>query len=384
MFAGWGGFTEGIEQAGHKVVYAANHWQIAVDAHSSNHPGVGQHVCQDLSQANFDLLPAYDVLVASPACQGHSMASQPKRRNYHDAMRATAWAVVQAAETTMPKAIIIENVPFFMRWGPPGRMDGSRYRQWKESLENLGYHLTELIVDATHHGVPQRRKRLFIVATLDPDVFEYRRTRPEHLPEPAFGPAIQWRSGKWKPFREIGAGRRKVIKAGLKRFGPRFVGQDVTGHKGIPTTEAVRTVTCQDQWFVVKEGSVARPFTIRETARAMGFPDAYEWPDYATRTDCIVGLGNAVPPPVARDLITQVAEAVAPSRRRRALPVKKAAKQLGAGRKKPAKKKPAKKKPAKKKPAKKKTAAPPEPVVVLDLLELARRARAGNPVAPAW
>jgi DNA (cytosine-5)-methyltransferase 1 len=373
MFAGWGGFTEGIQQAGHKVVYAANHWQMAVTAHAINHPGV-KHVCQDLALANFDLLPAYDVLVASPACQGHSSASQPKRRQYHDALRATAWAVVQAAEATMPKAIVVENVPYFMRWGPPGKPDGTLYRHWKRSLELLGYHLTEMIVDATHHGVPQRRKRLFIVATLDPGVFRYRPTRPEHLPEPAFGPAIQWGAGQWKPFAQIGAGRRRVIEAGLKRVGPRFVGQDVTGHKGLPTTEAIRTVTCQDQWFVVKGGSVARPLTIRETARAMGFPDEYDWPEDATRTDCIVGLGNAVCPPVARDLITQVAEAVAPSRRRRALPEARAAKSAR-GKKKPSKKKATARKPKKK---------PEPPVDTLDLIELARRARLGNPVERPW
>lgn len=381
LFAGWGGFTEGIQQAGHKVVYAANHWQIAVEAHSINHPGV-EHVCQDLHQANFCMLPEYDVLVASPACQGHSSASQPKRRSYHDELRATAHAVLLAAEATMPKAIIIENVPDFRRWGPPGRPDGSLYRHWKRGLELLGYDLTELIVDATKHGVPQRRNRLFIVATLQPGIFQYRPTHPEYLPEAPVGKIIDWGGRRWRgtgepteqewrPISIIGTTGAAAIKKARKRgLGRRFIGQHVTGHPGVPLSEAIRTITCQDQWFVVK-GDVYRPLTVRETARAMGFPDTYEWPEGVTRRDCIIGLGNAVCPPVARDLISQLAEVISPggrgSRRARPAPERRAAKRR-----------------VPKTKAKKAKALPAAPVDTFDLLELARRARQGNPAAPAW
>lgn len=56
---------------------------------AANHPET-EHVCQDLRQADWTSLPRFDLLWASPACQGYSTASQPKRRAYHDAMRATA------------------------------------------------------------------------------------------------------------------------------------------------------------------------------------------------------------------------------------------------------------------------------------------------------
>jgi DNA (cytosine-5)-methyltransferase 1 len=303
LFAGWGGFTEGIQQAGHSVVWAANHWVMAVEAHEANHPDV-THVCQDLHHANWRLLPEYDVLVAAPACQGHSMASQPKRRAYHDHLRATAWVVTEAAAITRPKAIIVENVPSFMRWGTEDR-PGILYQRWKQIFEDLGYDVNEYIVDATLHGVPQRRKRLFVIATMRPG-FEYKPLQPPKR-EPSVRQIIDWKAGRWRPISEAKPGRRKVIRAGLKAHGPRFVGQDVTGHRGIPLSEAIRTITCQDQWFVVDD-KWYRPLTIRESARAMGFPDWYTWPERATRTECIEGLGNAVCPPVAKELITQVAK----------------------------------------------------------------------------
>jgi DNA (cytosine-5)-methyltransferase 1 len=295
LFAGWGGFTQGAEEAGAQVVWAANHWPLAVRAHKANHPHVA-HECQDLRQADWTRLPSYDVLLASPACQGHSQASQPRRRRYHDAMRATAWAVVDCADVTEPKAIVIENVVDFRRW--------RLFPDWRSALERLGYRLAEHVVTATNHGVPQRRNRLFIVGT--------RRRRPLDLDlprvevEPAFGPCIDWTAGGWRPIAACrGPGARERMLRARARLGDRCLVQSVTGHPGVPLSEAIRTITTKDQWVLV-DGDRYRPLLVREYARGMGFPDSYRWPDDVGRADTIKGLGNAVCPPVARDVVAQV------------------------------------------------------------------------------
>jgi DNA (cytosine-5)-methyltransferase 1 len=59
--------------AGCNAVWAANHWQIAVKIHVAKHPG-GEHVCQNLHQANWAAFPTHDILPVSPCCQGHSRA----------------------------------------------------------------------------------------------------------------------------------------------------------------------------------------------------------------------------------------------------------------------------------------------------------------------
>ncbi len=115
LFAGFGGLTLGAEQAGVNVKWVGNHDQTAVRVHALNHPGV-IHACQDLRQADWSTLPPYRLLLSAPACQGHSRASQPRRRSYHDAMRATAFAVIDCADVTEPDAIIVENVPSFTEW----------------------------------------------------------------------------------------------------------------------------------------------------------------------------------------------------------------------------------------------------------------------------
>ena len=315
LFAGWGGFTLGAESAGIEVVAAANHWPLAVEAHTLNHPNVGLHLCQDLRQADWTALPDYELLLASPACQGHSQAAQPSRarsgrtRSYHDALRATAWAVIDCAEATMPKAIVVENVPDFLAWGPPhDKRSGAMFRHWCAALELLGYHVQIERFTASHFGVPQRRDRAFIVATRKGQDLDM---GFEKTAEPGFGPSVDWGQGDWTRIADIPdykpAARRRVTIA-AERFGRATV-QHVTHHRGLHLDEPLRTITTKDQWAVV-DGDRYRPLTVRETARAMGFPDHYAWPDRARRGDLIRGLGNAVCPPVAQAVVARVAEAV--------------------------------------------------------------------------
>lgn len=297
LFAGWGGFTLGAELAGVEVAWAANHWPLAVEAHQRNHPRA-QHACQDLRQADWTTLPAYDLMLASPACQGHSTASQPKRRRYHDAMRATAWAVVDCADVTRPRAIVVENVVDFRRW--------ALYPTWCDALRILGYTLHEHEITASWHGVPQRRERLFVTAT---------RTRKgarvdlARTPcEAPIGPVLDWTAGGWRDVARAPDNVRARIAKGRANHGRRFLSQHVTGHPGVGLAEPIRTVTTKDQWCLV-DGDRYRSLTTRELARAMGFPDTYTWPEHATRGDTIKGLGNAVCPPVAAQIVRRVADA---------------------------------------------------------------------------
>lgn len=295
LFAGAGGFSTGACAAGARVVWAANHWPFAVATHELNHPETA-HECQDLRQADWTKLPSFELLLASPACQGHSQASQPKRRAYHDAMRATAWAVVDCADVTEPRALVVENVPDFLRW--------RLFPEWRASLIRLGYELAILDVRASHHGVPQRRDRVFIVGTKSGRAPYLHRSASE----PAFGPCIDWHDGEWRPVSRASAGARERIERAQRNHGPRCLTQHVTGHPGVSLDEPIRTVTTKDQWAVV-DGDRYRPLTVRETARAMGFPDDYRFPEGAGRRDRVLALGNAVPPPVARAVVAATMDA---------------------------------------------------------------------------
>jgi len=296
LFAGFGGFTAGAEMAGVRVVYAANHWPLAVETHALNHP-TARHECQDLRQANWAALPNFELLLGSPACQGHSSASQPKRRPHHDAMRATAWSIVDCADVTQPRAIVVENVLAFRRW--------RLYPTWRAALETLGYRLTELLVDAARHGVPQRRRRLFIVGLRGRKSLTF--ASPLRA-ETAFESCLEDPDpGGWRPIAMAKPGARARIRAAQARSGIRCLVQHVTGHPGVPLDQAIRTITTKAHW-VLAHGDAYRDLTPRELLRGMGFADSYELPD-AAHVHLVRGIGNAVSPPVARDLIRAVLEA---------------------------------------------------------------------------
>lgn len=298
LFAGWGGFTSGATQAGVDVVFAANHWPLAVEAHAINHPGT-RHECQDLQQYDWSLLPAYDLLLASPACQGHSQAAQPGRRasghvrHRHDELRSTAFAVLGCVDQTRPAKLLVENVPDFARW------DG--YRSWCQMLRDFGYKLQTLVVRASHCGVPQRRDRLFVIG----DRARQPRVEIPRTKEPAFGPCIDWNAdAKWRPVDERPLVLERVLRS-RARHGRRFITQHTRDHYGVPLSEPIRTITTKDQWGIV-DGDRHRRLTIVEALRAMG-AEHMKLPAKATRTEIMRGIGNMVPPAVARMLIERVA-----------------------------------------------------------------------------
>lgn len=294
LFAGSGGFTTGATLAGVKVLWAANHCPLAVECHAKNHRET-EHVCQDLHQADWSRVPKADVVLASPCCQGHARA-RGKDRPHHDASRSTAWAVVSCCEFHRPKSFVVENVPEFLEW--------SLYPAWKMAMERLGYILTTQLIDAAKAGVAQNRVRLFVVGS---------RRKAINVASPAKQPKaaaeiIDFSSGKWSAVQKPGRAEATLMRVrnGRRDFGSRFVmpyyksGSGLTGRS---LDRPLGTVTTLDRWAVV-DGDRMRMLAVDEYRRAMGFPDGYWLPKQ--RNKAIYLLGNAVPPPLAKHVVSTV------------------------------------------------------------------------------
>lgn len=299
LFAGAGGFSEGARMAGVPVVWAANHWPLAVQYHAANHPDT-QHQCQDLQQADWRAVPAHDIVLASPACQGHSPA-RGRERPHHDALRSTAWAVVACAEFHRSPLLLIENVPAFERW--------ILYPAWRDALRRLGYAVSPHLVDAADHGVPQNRARLFIVCTRSRRRLQLQLPCREHRP---VSDVIQWDDHAWT---EIDTPRRSPrtlqrIAAGRAAHGDRFLtpyyssGSGLTGRS---IHRPVGTITTRDRWAVI-DGDKMRMMAVPEVKGAMGFQPSYVLPK--VHRDAMHLLGNAVCPVVASDFLTELRRVV--------------------------------------------------------------------------
>lgn len=299
LFAGAGGSSEGARQAGARVLWAANHWPLAVQVHARNHPET-VHECQDLHQCNWSRVPVCDLVLASPSCKTHSQCSQPRRMDKlrYDADRNTPLAVVACLEEVRPRAAVIENVVQLRRW--------PLFPEWCSMLRKLGYHLTEHVVDASRLGVPQERERLFITASIDGPLV----LRLPELPRvPARSIRVSTERG-WELVRDcFGPKAVARIERSAERHGPEFVTHYVSDDVGHSLDEPLKTITTKHQWAWVRRGRRGlerRPFSALEYARAMGFPDEYVLTGQVSK-DCEL-VGNAVPPPVMRAIVASVAE----------------------------------------------------------------------------
>jgi DNA (cytosine-5)-methyltransferase 1 len=306
LFSGAGGSTEGLTQAGVRVVVAANHWPLAVATHAANHPDIAHRIA-DLSEVDWRTFPRTDVLWASPSCVWHARAggrAQPPaeiellRADEGAIDRATAFAVIAAAEVHHHPVILVENVPEFRRW--------VLYRWWLDGLHALGYRTRELVLDAADFGHAQHRRRLFVVAT--------RAGVELDLTTPEVGPVMAAQVLDRHPGRPVT--RRLYVSDQIDSITADGVPHLVTYRRHARARRAdqhpLATVTAGGNHHAVAQLVEGRPhhrmLTNRECARAQGFGDGYRF--CGTATQVKRQIGNAVPVGIARWLGTRAALAL--------------------------------------------------------------------------
>lgn len=325
LFAGAGGSSTGMLDAGIKVRIAANHWPVAIATHQENHPDT-EHDCADISQVDPRRYPRTELLWASPSCTHHSRA-QGKRRQQGlglwdrvpetvadliemepDRSRATMHDVVRFAEYHRYDAIITENVPEVMDW--------PLFPYWLAMLtEGLGYHYTPILLDAADASrsgpaVAQSRLRAYLLFTRT-RIAGPAWPRTQRLPaadflDPDPGPELRSKARAAATLRRVEATVNRYPGAG--RWIVSYYGSSKVGK---PASEPVGTLTTRDRHAVLTDqGGVLhyRMLNRAEQVRLMGFPDTYRWT--GTGTEITKQIGNAVVPAAARDLVTVVAESL--------------------------------------------------------------------------
>ena len=299
LFAGLGGFSTAATMAGMTPVWAANHWDLACQYHRINHPAT-QVVQQDLQQADWRQVPAFDGMLASPACQGHSKA-RGAEKPHHDALRSTAWAVVACMEYHRPAFGVVENVPEFLEW--------QLYPCWADALQRLGYAVSPHVLDAADSGVPQHRERAFIVLTKSAAPLKLKLERRPHCP---VNDVIEWGKHAWSPINRPGRAPATLarIASGRARHGDRFVAPfygSGSGATGRSVHRPIGTLTTVDRWAVV-DGDRMRVLQPSENRSIMSFPEDTQLP-YVKRQAMHL-LGNAVCPLQGQHILEAVASAL--------------------------------------------------------------------------
>ena len=170
LFCGCGGMTEGLKQAGFKVIAGIEIDENASLAYRANHAKDGVVLFQE-DIRHFDtnrikiLLgdePLY-LLAGCPPCQGFSsMRRKNKKKSVKDPRNNLILEYLRFVDELRPITIMLENVPAL-----------SEYTQFKKivkALKKLGYSPQYRVVNVADFGVPQRRKRLVMVGSLLEDI----------------------------------------------------------------------------------------------------------------------------------------------------------------------------------------------------------------------
>lgn len=163
LFCGIGGFSKGFEMAGFNVLCGIDNWEIAIETFQENHKNTNG-ILGDLTELDDEFFQQYhdkiDVIIAGPPCQGFSMCG---KREVGDKRNELFQEVVRAVKIINPKVVIIENVVGLLSMK---NVDGEDVKYLiKSELEKLGYITNYKILDASEHGVPQKRKRVFFIGS---------------------------------------------------------------------------------------------------------------------------------------------------------------------------------------------------------------------------
>lgn len=333
LFCGAGGLSLGLQSAGFNIAGAFDSWEPAVKSYRQNFP---HHPCfmEDVAAlsanriARLGLPSQVDLVAGGPPCQGFSVQ---RIGEDEDERNNLVLEFVKVAATMRAKMFLMENVTGLL--GARGRPILSRFLGLAEAL---GYQVDMRVLNAADFGLPQIRKRVFIVGVRHdlPDDFVF----PEpHLPkyrtvaealdglptpvEKSAGLAVADPLHVVTPLSPLNRRRIEAVPPGggfedlpvELRSNCHKAGADRIGHRAVygrlHPDKPAGTITAMFDSFT--RGRFGHPFdprnlTLREGARLQGFPDDHVF--VGTKREITKQIGNAIPPPMAEAVALAIRE----------------------------------------------------------------------------
>ncbi|HDX9050071.1 TPA: DNA cytosine methyltransferase [Yersinia enterocolitica] len=294
LFSGCGGSDAGVINAGFDVLMANDILPYARDVYLANHPET-DYVLGSI--ANVTSFPKSDLLVGCYPCQGFSQGGVRKADRKINTLYLE---FARALNDIKPKAFIVENVSGMVR------------KNFQHLLEDqikvftdAGYRVSVKVLNAAEYGVPQERKRIFIVGIRNDFGIEYSFPEPTHginsaspfvSIKDAIGHLPEWPVGEFYDLAfhwyYMSRNRRqdwtqisKTIVANARHM---------PLHPISPPLEKVKA----DVWRFT-EDKQARRFSYREASLLQGFNNlVFPETQTASLNMKYTVVGNAVPPPL--------------------------------------------------------------------------------------
>ena len=290
LFSGVGGFREGLERAGGFA--CVGHCEIDQRANQSYNalfPTEGEWFCEDIRAADPAGLPDFDLLCGGFPCQSFSLAG--KRRGFTEPRGTLFFEIARLVKARHPAYLLLENVP-----GLLSHDQGRTFAAILHTLDRLGYGVEWQVLNSKDFGVPQSRRRVYLVGYLDPrcarKVFPFTQTAGTALVQLRGGQqgkriyspegvsctltAQAGGSGGTTGLYPVGLPSKEATRAGYKMAYPgdsvslAYAAQNT--HRGRVGRSIAHTVTTQGTQGVL-EGQRIRRLTPRECFRLQGWTD---------------------------------------------------------------------------------------------------------------
>ncbi|MFC1808973.1 DNA cytosine methyltransferase [Candidatus Omnitrophota bacterium] len=333
LFAGVGGLSEGFRQAGFEIALANDIDKQIASSYSLNHAKT-KVINEDITALNISSVFAkykskVDIVVGGPPCQGFSQKGQ--RKTINDDRNFLFKYFYRVIDKIRPKYILMENVPNLLT------IENGYFKDEIVALfEKLGYALDAQVLNTVDFGVPQIRRRAFILGKLSKNPLRLPKGKIKQVTvRDAISDLAYLSSGEGietqKYTNKIQSQYQGLMREGskllhnhvatrhsklaLKRLSLIPVGK---GKEVLPKEHLTKSiysgtwcrmlwnepsVTITTRFDTPSSGRFTHPvlnraITVREAARIQSFPDTFIF--YGIKTSQMKQVGNAVPPLLAK------------------------------------------------------------------------------------
>jgi DNA (cytosine-5)-methyltransferase 1 len=298
LFAGIGGIRLGFEKHNVKCVFSSEWDKFAQETYEANFNEIPEG---DITKIDAKAIPDFDILTAGFPCQPFS--SIGKREGFRNKTQGTLFFdIVRIIEEKKPLVVFLENVP-----GLVNHNKGETFKIILGTLDELGYKTYHKILDSVNFGVPQYRKRIYIVG--------FRKDRLGGEAEILFNfPKGSNKRVDIGKFIETGIEDRPISEMLQKNYifkkkdgRPQIIDKDYKNPVNtlVSTYHKIQRLT----GIFVRDGKTGlRLLTEKECKAIMGFPKSFKVP--VSRTQMYRQFGNAVVVPVIEKISEEIIKTV--------------------------------------------------------------------------
>ena len=303
LFAGIGAFRQAFDSFGAECVFTS---EINEDCQLVYAQNYGDKPAGDITKIEAGAIPAFNVLCAGFPCQSFAIAG--KQLGFDDPRGQLFFEICRIAEAHRPPLMILENVPNLL-----AHDNGETFRIVKAHLHDLDYDVAHEVLNASDFGVPQARRRVFLVCSRSGlGRFEFPRPTKTDItlsdvllsPEETSRWNVALENRRPVLSRNLVARCQRLVRVGTVNCGG--MGERIYHANGHASTLTKGGGGVGSKTGLYLVGDVVRRLSPRECARISGFPETFQL--HSNDREAQSQFGNSIVVDVLQHIIKALVE----------------------------------------------------------------------------